>query len=307
MKTIIELAYADVHPNPDQPRKVFEPVALGELAASIREQGLKQPPTVRPDPKQPGTYEIVCGERRWRACGLNGAKTIVCIVEEMTEDQRDDVAIIENLQRADISPLEEAHAFQRRLDAGLSVEELAKRLGVEVLRVNLRVALLQLAPEFQEAFSKGLIEQAQANQMARLNHGYQRLLFQAISEGRCKTRAALRAVTDALLKRQTKDDGSAPLKLTLDQVDGGGEQVSMFGAIGPTETQRAMMTAFEKKLDAVSELLNLGIEDNEVVVVAKVSKGGAAVAADKLELLEQQLRKLKLTLRKAAAVGGIAA
>ena len=114
------------YPNPDQPRKVFDEKKLQELAASILEQGLLQPIRVRRD--RDGRFMIVAGERRYRAL-LVGLDSIAVVVAD--NDEVADQAIIENLQRADITPLEEARAYQKRLDAAYSVEQLAVRLGMK--------------------------------------------------------------------------------------------------------------------------------------------------------------------------------
>ena len=146
--TIQRVPLALIYPNPKQPRKHFDPGQLRELADSIDASGLAQPIQVRPDGA--GKFMIVCGERRWRAHVLLERSEIDAIVSELTDDQLADRAIIENLQRVDISPIEEAHAFQARLDRGITASELATRLGVSVKKIQIRVALLQLAPTKQE-------------------------------------------------------------------------------------------------------------------------------------------------------------
>ncbi len=292
-----------VYPNPEQPRKLFDADALAELGRSISENGLHQPIKVRPDGA--GRYMIVCGERRWRAHKLIEASEIPALVEDMTDDQLEDVAIIENLQRLDITPLEEAKAFQRRLEQGVPMDDLARRLGVTVNRIERRIALLNLAPEYQDLFVKGQLEQNQANHLARLSHPYQRLLFQAISSGKCNSRPSLRALADALYRKQLASDGDAPLELRDANLEG--EQTSMFGDTGPTEAQRAALTSMERKIEAVTELVCSGFDENEVVVAGKVSRGNAGLMADKIELLEKHLRKMRIELQKQAALESSAA
>jgi ParB family chromosome partitioning protein len=293
------LPIANVYPNPDQPRKLFEEQGIEELAASIDQNGLLQPITVRADGK--GEFIIVCGERRYRACMMLGWATIDAIVTTMTDDEMADAAIIENLQRKDITPLEEAHAFQKRLDAGVPLEELARRLGKAPHRITERTALLRLTSEYQEAFSKGMLTPSQATELARLGHSYQRVLFAAISEGRCKTYAALRAIATSLVQAEARAGaGEFSLRSTFDS-----EQSSLFSVPEPTEAERIAVTVLESKIEKVVDLLRDGFDNNEAVVVRKVSRGNADVMADRLALIQAQLRKLELALRAAAVTDSV--
>lgn len=155
----------EVYPSPMNPRKTFEEDALKELADNIRQQGLIQPITVRPrvtDTLEAGIneivsitdgYEIVCGERRYRALSALNAEspeqwpTIAAIVREMTDDEAFDAMITENLQRKDVDPIEEAYAFGQLLEKGNSAEEVALRFGKSVRFVQDRVKLNNLIPE----------------------------------------------------------------------------------------------------------------------------------------------------------------
>lgn len=143
---------ASIDPNPDQPRKTFNAPALRELAASIRENGLIQPITVR---RRGDRFEIIAGERRWRAHRIladrGEAETARAIVEDDVDDETMDLqAIVENLQRADVAPLEEAAAFQRMIDRGMTPEELARKIGVPLYRVDERTGLLKLDDQIQK-------------------------------------------------------------------------------------------------------------------------------------------------------------
>ena len=123
---IRNLPTEDVYPNPDQPRKTFDEAKLREFAASIREHGLLQPITVRPD--DAGRYMIVLGERRWRAHKLAAITTIKAnVVRNITDAELAEQAIVENLQRVDIAPIEEARSFQAMLDKGYTVDTLPDR------------------------------------------------------------------------------------------------------------------------------------------------------------------------------------
>jgi ParB/RepB/Spo0J family partition protein len=143
---------ARIEPNPVQPRLVFEQAALDELAASIREHGVLQPILVRP--LGPNTYQIVAGERRWRASRLAGLDTIPALIEEIDDDTALEIAIIENLQREDLTPLDEAAMFNRMVhEHGYSIRKLADKLGKDKGYLENRLRLADAPPEIRELVS----------------------------------------------------------------------------------------------------------------------------------------------------------
>ena len=163
-----EVPLALIYPNPDQPRKFFPKEALEELALSIKEQGLIEPLVVAPR-GEGKPFLLIAGERRWRACQMAGLEKVPVRVIEADDRQIAEMALVENLQRQDLTPLEEARAFQEMLDRGYSKEELAQKLGFkQVWRVDERLSLLNLAPKFQEALLSGLIGNSQAFEISRL-------------------------------------------------------------------------------------------------------------------------------------------
>lgn len=141
-----------IEPNPEQPRLFFEPEALNELAASIREHGVLQPILVRP--LGPNTYQIVAGERRWRASRLAGLTTIPALIEDIDDDTALEIAIIENLQREDLSPLDEAAMYDRMVhEHGYSIRKLADKLGKDKGYLENRLRLADAPPEVRELVS----------------------------------------------------------------------------------------------------------------------------------------------------------
>jgi ParB family chromosome partitioning protein len=141
-----------IEPNPEQPRMVFEQQALEELASSIREHGVLQPILVRP--LGPNTYQIVAGERRWRATRLAGLATIPALIEEIDDDTALEIAIIENLQREDLSPLDEAAMYDRMVhEHGYSIRKLADKLGKDKGYLENRLRLADAPPEIRELVS----------------------------------------------------------------------------------------------------------------------------------------------------------
>jgi ParB/RepB/Spo0J family partition protein len=141
-----------IEPNPEQPRMVFEQEALDELAASIREHGVLQPILVRP--LGPNTYQIVAGERRWRASKQAGLATIPALIEDIDDDTALEIAIIENLQREDLTPLDEAAMFDRMIHQhGYSIRKLADKLGKDKGYLENRLRLADAPPEIRELVS----------------------------------------------------------------------------------------------------------------------------------------------------------
>jgi ParB family chromosome partitioning protein len=141
-----------IESNPQQPRMVFDPAALQELAASIREHGVLQPILVRPLGEN--RYQLVAGERRWRASKEAGLQTVPALVEELDDDTALEIAIIENLQREDLSPLEEATMYDRMVsEHGYSIRKLADKLGKDKGYVENRLRLADAPEEIRELVS----------------------------------------------------------------------------------------------------------------------------------------------------------
>ncbi|HEX5013912.1 MAG TPA: ParB/RepB/Spo0J family partition protein [Candidatus Limnocylindrales bacterium] len=142
----------NIEPNPDQPRMVFDPDALHELAASIREHGVLQPILVRP--LGANRYQLVAGERRWRASREAGLETVPALVEDLDDEAALEIAIIENLQREDLSPLEEATMYDRMIhDHGYSIRKLAEKLGKDKGYVENRLRLADAPEEIRDLVS----------------------------------------------------------------------------------------------------------------------------------------------------------
>jgi len=152
-ETVQEVKLKDLRPNPYQPRKIFQPQAIEELKASIQEHGILQPIIVRKSIKG---YEIVVGERRYRAAKAADLKTVPVVVRELDEKQMMELAVLENLQREDLTPIEEAAAYQMLMEKlGLTQEELAKRLGKSRPHIANHIRLLGLSQPVQELISDG--------------------------------------------------------------------------------------------------------------------------------------------------------
>lgn len=154
--------------NPRQPRKSFDKDKLDELADSIREHGVIEPVIVRPT--DDGVYELVAGERRFRATVLAGLQSIPAVVRVVDDRQSLELALIENLQREDIGPIECAEAYRRLMDEfGLTQEQIAERVGKNRSTIANTLRLLNLPPEILESLSKGEITEGHARALLSVN------------------------------------------------------------------------------------------------------------------------------------------
>lgn len=162
-----EIALESLRPNPYQPRREFNDQALAELSQSIEQQGVLQPIIVRPSNEN--GYEIVAGERRFRASKQAGLKTIPAIVRALDEKVMMQVAILENLQREDLTPLEEADAYQLMMDKlSMTQEKVAKELGKSRSYIANHLRLRALPDEVKQLLQKGLLSMGQARTLLGL-------------------------------------------------------------------------------------------------------------------------------------------
>ena len=157
----------DIVANVKQPRTHFEKEKIQQLAVSIQQNGLLQPIVVRP---YDGHYQIVVGERRYRACKLAGLEEVPCIVQTLDEDQTATAAIVENIQRENLSPIEEALAYQQLLDTqNLTQEQLAQKVGKKQSTIANKLRLLQLPMTVQEAVRRRDITERHARALLKLD------------------------------------------------------------------------------------------------------------------------------------------
>ncbi len=164
--TVTEVAIGEIRPNPLQPRRQFAAASLDELAASIREHGLLQPVVVSRSPA--GGYELIAGERRWRASRLAGLERIPVVLRDAVADADQlALALIENLQREDLTPIEEARAYHHlRAELGLAQEAIAVRVGKDRSTVANALRLLQLPLSVQEMVDAGELSAGHARALA---------------------------------------------------------------------------------------------------------------------------------------------
>ncbi|HEY3783321.1 MAG TPA: ParB/RepB/Spo0J family partition protein [Fimbriimonadaceae bacterium] len=197
---ILEVPLSAITPNRRQPRTYFKQEAVEELAASIREVGILQPLVVRP--LGPNRYELIAGERRFRASKLAGLKQVPVVVRTANDQASLELAIIENVQREDISPLESAKAYRRLMDEfGLTQEAVAAKVGKSRVAVANTVRLVKLPPRVLEGLEKGDITEAHARTLLGLaNSAMQLAVFDQILERALTVKQVEKLASGAMIK-----------------------------------------------------------------------------------------------------------
>ena len=170
------LKLTDIEPNKSQPRKNFDITALNTLADSIRQNGVIQPLLVRSMPD--GTYQIVAGERRWRAAKLAGLKEVPVIIKKLTNQQIMEISLIENIQREDLNPIEEALAYKRLLEEfKLKQDDVAERVSKSRTAVTNSMRLLKLSPRVQQMIIDDMISTGHARALLAIDDEEQQFIL----------------------------------------------------------------------------------------------------------------------------------
>lgn len=224
-RAVLSLPVETIERSPEQPRKRFDEERLEELAASIREHGIVEPILVRRDGAR---YRIVAGERRWRAAQRAGLQEIPAIVRDATPREAFEIALVENVQRADLNAMEEAEAYQLLVtEYGLTQEQVAQRVGKERSTVANALRLLKLPEDIREAVGDG-----------RLDMGHARALL-GLDNPELIRRVAGRVLRDGLSVRATE-------ALVRDLLGGGHKKKSETGAASPAV--RAVIDRLQRRL-----------------------------------------------------------
>ncbi len=184
-----KISIANLKPSPSQPRRLFDKNSINELAESIRSKGLVQPILVRPSPSETGTYEIIAGERRWRAAQIAQLHEVPAVVRQLDDVEALEIAIIENVQRSDLSPIEEAAGYKRLIDNhGHTQEVLAEIVGKSRSHIANIIRLLGLPQSIQDMISEGKISSGHAR--AIMNSAFPEQLADKIVSENLSVRAA---------------------------------------------------------------------------------------------------------------------
>lgn len=277
MRQVLDLPVAALRPNRRQPRKVFRQDALEELASSIRQYGILQPITVR---RRGGSFEIVAGERRLRAATLAGCRTVPCIVIEADDDLALELALLENVARADLNPMEEAQAYADLVDHGMSVAEISRRVGKSEQTIGAKMRLLGLHEALQDLVAKRQMAEKLGAQLARLDRNRQLRVVREADERRLTTDLAL-ALVDVVEVEQSQEANGPLFALAL-----------------PDERERRVERQYrdfvERAAAAVRSLVN---DDLEVLPAALA--GNVSVEIERLRLIERHVGRIRELLEKA--------
>jgi ParB family chromosome partitioning protein len=280
-----------IEPNPQNPRMAFNEEALQEMAASIREHGVLQPVLVRP--LDDGRFQLIAGERRWRASKIAGQETIPAIVEDIDDDTALEIAIIENLQREDISPLDEAAMFDSMIrEHGYSIRKLAEKVGKDKGYLENRLRLADAPPEVRELVSL---------RKDTLSHAYELMKVQDPKKRRKLADQVARNEL-SLVKLRERIEGRKPraaVEMAEDAEEAGEGETSLTDEDGWTANRTAdpisddsLITAKAQLNEAVEDLLDV-LRNPEVL--------GAIGPVDRTNLAKY-LTIAKLRLENAIAV-----
>lgn len=263
--TLAEVRLSLLKPNPHQPRQEFDDASLQELADSIKEKGVLQPILAEAD--QAGAYFIVAGERRVRAARLAGLEKIPVIVRQFNAQEKLEIALIENVQREDLTPIEQGLAYRRLMEmANLSQEQIAQKVGKDRSTVANVLRLLKLPPEAQDALTRGSITSGHARALLMLvNPSDQQLL--------------LRRVVEAGISVREAEDMAASLNK---------------GKKGAPKSGRAGTAAATRKVPELQEIEQKLIEKlgTKVEVLGTTAKGRIEISYFSAEDLERLLETL---------------
>ena len=198
------ISITDIQKNPYQPRKEFDREKLHELAQSIKENGVIQPIIVRQSPVI--GYEILAGERRYRASLLAGLNSIPAVVKQLSDQEMMVQAIIENLQRENLNPIEEARAYESLVEKGFTHAEIADKMGKSRPYISNSIRLLSLPEQILSEVESGKLSQAHARSLVGLNKEQQDYFFQRIIEEDISVRKLEALLTEKKQKKLQKND-----------------------------------------------------------------------------------------------------
>lgn len=211
-----EVDLSSIYPNPDQPRKNFDPDALDELAQSIRHHGVIMPLIVNKEAKG---YMIIAGERRYRASKLAGIKKVPVIVKNYTARQIKEISLIENLQREDLNPIEEATAMRALMeDYGMTQDELADRIGKSRPSITNTLRLLQLSPEVIRLVETGALSSGHARAIITVPAEEQIKMANRFVKDGCSVREAEQQVKNFFNPPKEKEKKKSELSLELKEL-----------------------------------------------------------------------------------------
>ncbi len=241
-----------VHSNPDQPRQFFREDDLATLAESIRDKGVLQPILVRPSPRTTGEYEIVAGERRWRAAQLAGLRVIPALVRTLDDERALEISIVENVQREDLNAMEEAQAYRALMQRfGHTQDQAAKSVGKSRSHVANTIRLLQLPESVQQHVIHGRLSAGHARALLSAEHPER--VAELVVEQQLSVRDAEAMVRGKAVgpkkasgPRKSKDADTASLEVDLEDALGMSVDVADRGGAGEVRIRYASLEQLDE-------------------------------------------------------------
>jgi ParB family transcriptional regulator, chromosome partitioning protein len=278
--SIRQVPVGRIDANPDQPRLTFDEATLAELASSVNEHGVLQPILVRP--RDGGRYQLIAGERRWRAAKIAGLKTIPAMIEDIDDDIALEIAIIENLQREDLSPLDEAIMYDRMTsEHGYSVRKLAQKLGKDKGYIENRLRLADAPPEIRELVSLRKDTVSHAYELLKVEDPRKR---RRLAEQVASGELSLVRLREKIEGRRARPDAQATADAEANQPKGRGrraaeavEATAAWTGVRPTELREdSLISAKGHLADALDELVMILRSPEALETFGDVDRGNLA-------------------------------
>lgn len=280
---IMHIEVDNIVPNPDQPRKKFPEDHIKRLAASIKRRGLIQAISVRPF-KPVGVFMIVAGECRWMAVKSLGQKTIRCEVDKIDAREMKLRALVENVIRRDMNPMEEARAYQSLIDDGYDTAQIIEETGVTETLIRNRLKLIELQPEIQSLVVSGQLSGSVAWAIAHVPTHRQTQMVRDVSSGKLRTAEDARHAAIAIRDAEDQTDAFASIPRA-------------------SQTDIAKVKTLEGKVENIVSMVSAGFKNGECVAAQRVSPDRVQRIADKLALIRKHILQMEHDLRKAAVQG----
>ncbi len=272
---VINIPIEDIIPNRFQPRLTFDDNSLKELAASIKEHGIIQPLILR---RLGDKYEIIAGERRYKAAKLAGLMSVPAIISQMNDNESAEVAIVENVQRKDLSAIEEAKSYKALLDKGyLTQEELAKKMGLSQSAVSNKLRLLTLPEEVQNALIENKISERHARSLLQLGSSEEQINWlKTILDERLTVRDLDKKIKETMNKTTSGDEipiidpvpNIADIRKNAEDIVSVNNPINNQNVTNPTDdSQKPMPNKFFNFLE--DESVNMGVPDSNIKPVTE--------------------------------------
>ncbi len=302
-KEIVQVSLDDIIPNRFQPRLSFDEQGLNELAQSIKQHGIIQPLVLR---KVGNKYEIIAGERRYKASYIAGLSTVPAVIINLNDNESAEVAIVENIQRRDLSPIEEAKSYKKLLDRGyLTQDQLATRMGKTQATVSNKLRLLNLDQEVQDALLNNKISERHARSLLRLDDKeLQRQVLKEIIEKRLNVRDTEELINEKLQPKKEDLEFIKISNLTPSKNDKNFEFPELFKnnyESNDNEIDSILNSINIPNLDEEIEVIEDEPETNDEIInldeIYKFNKKDIDVVIDKIDKLLTEIKKLGFSVK----------